>query len=49
MVENSTVFNFLLSVEDMNVITTLDTATSLFFNHRDPKNVKWLGERKLND
>ena len=36
------------SVEDMEAIKTLDTNASNFFDHRDPKMVKWLGERKLN-
>ncbi len=31
----------------MAAIATLDKKTSSFFNHRDPKMVKWLGERKL--
>jgi hypothetical protein len=31
----------------MEKIKTLDTNASLFFDHRDPKMVKWLGERKL--
>lgn len=47
MMENFNVFDFELSVEDMAAITTLDTKTSSFFDHRDPKMVKWLGERKL--
>jgi diketogulonate reductase-like aldo/keto reductase len=47
MVENINVFDFELNVEDMAVITTLDTKTSSFFDHRDPEKVKWLGERKL--
>jgi len=47
MTENFSVFDFELSVEDMAAITTLDTKTSSFFDHRDPKMVKWLGERKL--
>jgi 2,5-diketo-D-gluconate reductase A len=47
MVENISVFDFELSTEDMTVITTLDTKTSSFFDHRDPEKVKWLGERKL--
>jgi diketogulonate reductase-like aldo/keto reductase len=47
MMENINVLNFELSVEDMTAITTLDTKTSSFFDHRDPKMVKWLGERKL--
>jgi len=47
MMENINVLDFELSAEDMAVITTLDTKTSSFFDHRDPKMVKWLGERKL--
>jgi len=47
MIENISVLDFELSAEDMAAITTLDTKTSSFFDHRDPKMVKWLGERKL--
>jgi diketogulonate reductase-like aldo/keto reductase len=47
MEENFNVFDFQLSGEDMEVIKTLDTNSSSFFDHRDPKMVKWLGERKL--
>lgn len=47
MVENISVLDFELSMEDMAAITTLDTKTSSFFNHRDPEMVKWLGTRKL--
>ena len=47
MEENSDVFGFQLSGEDMESIKTLDTNESSFFDHRDPKMVKWLGERKL--
>ena len=47
MIENITVLDFELSTEDMAAITTLDTKTSSFFDHRDPQMVKWLGERKL--
>jgi diketogulonate reductase-like aldo/keto reductase len=47
MIENISVFNFELSPEDMAAITTLDTKTSSFFDHRNPDMVKWLGERKL--
>jgi len=47
MLENINVLDFELSAEDMASITTLDTKTSSFFDHRDPKMVKWLGERKL--
>jgi 2,5-diketo-D-gluconate reductase A len=47
MIENINVFDFELSTEDLAAIATLDTKTSSFFDHRDPKMVKWLGERKL--
>jgi diketogulonate reductase-like aldo/keto reductase len=47
MMENINVLDFELSAEDMAAITTLDTKTSSFFDHRDPAMVKWLGERKL--
>jgi len=49
MAENINVFDFELSTEDMEAIKTLDMNTSSFFDHRDPKMVQWLGERKLND
>ena len=47
MIENISVFDFELSAEDVAVITTLDTKTSSFFDHRNPEMVKWLGNRKL--
>ena len=47
MEENFNVFDFQLSGEDMEAIKTLDTNASSFFDHRDPKMVKWLGERQL--
>jgi len=47
MLENISVFDFELSAEDMAVLTTLDTKTSSFFDHRNPEIVKWLGTRKL--
>src|SRR6266540_1456044 len=37
MMENINVLDFELSAEDMAAITTLDTKTSSFFDHRDPK------------
>jgi len=49
MEENFNIFDFELSNDDMEAIKTLDTNASLFFDHRDPAMVKWLGERKLND
>lgn len=47
MAENFDIFDFELSSEDMEAIATLDTASSLFFDHRDPNMVKWLSERQL--
>ncbi len=47
MEENFAIFDFELSTEDMEAIKTLDTNATLFFDHRDPNMVKWLGERKL--
>jgi 2,5-diketo-D-gluconate reductase A len=47
MIENFSLFDFELSPDEMAAITTLDTRTSSFFDHRDPEKVKWLGTRKL--
>lgn len=47
IIENFYIFDFKLSQEDMESITTLDTKQSLFFSHRDPDMVKWIGTRKL--
>jgi len=47
MEENLNFFDFELGAADMEAIRTLDTNASSFFDHRDPKMVKWLGERKL--
>jgi len=47
MMENINVLDFELNADDMTAITTLDTKTSSFFDHRDPEKVKWLGNRKL--
>jgi 2,5-diketo-D-gluconate reductase A len=44
--ENFNVFDVELSQEDMAAIATLDTRTSSFFDHRDPKMVKALGEAR---
>lgn len=49
MEENFNSLDFNLSAEDMDTIKSLDTNESLFFNHRDPDMVKWLGERKLDN
>jgi 2,5-diketo-D-gluconate reductase A len=48
MEENFNIFDFQLNEKDLNEIKQLDTKASLFFDHRDPAMVKWLGERKLN-
>ena len=47
MAENFDFFDFELSTDEMQAISTLDTNASLFFDHRDPNMVKWLSERKL--
>lgn len=47
MIENFNIFDFELRLEDMELISTLDTEKSLFFSHRDPEMVKWIGTRKL--
>lgn len=39
MQENFNIFDFKLSDEDMNIIKTLDTKNSLFFNHQDPNTI----------
>jgi len=46
IVENFNVFDFELAAEDIEAIATLDTGKSLFFDHRDPAIVKWIGGRK---
>lgn len=46
MEENVNSLDFTLSADDMETIKTLDTNASLFFDHRDPAMVKWLGEHK---
>jgi 2,5-diketo-D-gluconate reductase A len=47
MIGNISVFDFELGTEDMAAITTLDTKTSSFFDHRNPEIVKRLGNREL--
>jgi 2,5-diketo-D-gluconate reductase A len=47
IIENFDIFGFELSPEDMDAITSLDTKSSSFFDHRDPKAVKLLGDVKL--
>lgn len=45
--ENFNIFDFELSIEDMDSIATLDMKKSSFFDHRDPEIIKWMGSRKL--
>jgi len=47
MAENFNVFDFELSIEDLERISTLDMKSSSFFDHRDPEIIKWMGSRKL--
>jgi len=47
MKENLNILDFELGPDDLASIATLDTNTSCFFDHRDPKMVRWLGERQL--
>jgi 2,5-diketo-D-gluconate reductase A len=46
--ENFSVFDFELSGDEMDRISTLDTKASLFMDHRDPETVKRLGRARLN-
>ncbi|MGW6172226.1 aldo/keto reductase [Arthrobacter sp. NPDC055138] len=48
MAQNLDVFGFTLTEEEMTQIAALDTGTSLFFDHRDPAMVSWLGGRRYN-
>ena len=41
------ILDFELSAEDMITIQSLDTKTSLFFDHRDPEMVKGLSSYKI--
>lgn len=47
MEENFHVFDFSLMEAEMDLIQSLDTNVSSFFDHRDPAMVKWLGTRKI--
>jgi len=47
MTENIDVLTFEQGLEDMHAIARLDTKTSCFFDHKDPKMVKWISGRKL--
>lgn len=41
MQENFNVFDFVLSKDDMDTISELDTGKSAFFSHTDPHTVEW--------
>jgi diketogulonate reductase-like aldo/keto reductase len=47
IIENFNIFDFELNQEDMDWIAALDTKDSVFFSHRDPEFVKWLGNVKF--
>lgn len=47
IIENFNIFDFELKLEDLELIGTLDKKNSLFFSHRDPAMVQWIGKRKL--
>ena len=47
MAENFDVFGFTLTEAQMSQIAALDTGASLFFDHRDPAMVSWLGSRRI--
>jgi diketogulonate reductase-like aldo/keto reductase len=46
VVENFNVFDFELAEDDMALIKMLDEKASVFFDHRDPAIVKWIGSRR---
>jgi 2,5-diketo-D-gluconate reductase A len=47
MRENIEVFDFELTDDQMTRIASMDRDETLFFDHRDPAMVSWLGERRL--
>jgi 2,5-diketo-D-gluconate reductase A len=47
MAQNLDVFDFELTDQQMTRIAALDTGASLFFDHRDPAMVTWLGGRRV--
>jgi 2,5-diketo-D-gluconate reductase A len=49
MAQNLAVFDFTLTEQEMADIATLDTGTSLFFDHRDPAMVSLIGNRPIHD
>ncbi|MFV8772040.1 aldo/keto reductase [Aerococcus viridans] len=47
MAENIDIFDFELSLEDIEKITALDMKESAFFDHDDPQQVEWFMNRML--
>ena len=47
IIENFNIFDFEITQDDLELIKSLDTKTSSFFDHRDPEIIKWMGSRKL--
>lgn len=47
MMENFRIFDFELDNQDLTSIRTLDTNSSLFFDHKNPDIIRWMAERKL--
>jgi len=47
MIQNISVFDFVLTNEDMDVIAALDKSESLFFSHYDPQMVEYLTGYKM--
>jgi 2,5-diketo-D-gluconate reductase A len=44
---NLDVFDFELADDEMAQIAEMDTGTTLFFDHRDPREVSRLGKRRV--
>lgn len=49
MEENFDIFDFRLTDDEIARIATMDTGTSLFFDHRDPAMVEMIGTRRIHD
>ncbi|GIF63325.1 2,5-diketo-D-gluconic acid reductase [Asanoa ishikariensis] len=47
MAENLDVFDFTLTDDELARIAALDSGQSVFFDHRDPEMVAWLGGRRV--
>ncbi|BCZ19856.1 2,5-diketo-D-gluconic acid reductase [Helicobacter sp. NHP19-012] len=48
VVENGKIFDFRLDQEDLDKIATMDTRQSVFFDHRDPSGLEYLGTIPFN-